>query len=149
MHGLDADGAGTAARAAKGGVAPAHTERSSWARLHLLLLTALLALLAHRYTRPIVRMAAQIQSSDNPLDLSLADSMRRSDETGVLARSIDDMIGRVKRLNAEQQVILKQQRLLEIDVLQGQIHPAFFGQHPRLHTKSRQGRPLRRRAGKR
>lgn len=84
MHGLDADGAGTAARAAKGGVAPAHTN-APHGHAAPALLTALLALLAHRYTRPIVRMAAQIQSSDNPLDLSLADSMRRSDETGVLA----------------------------------------------------------------
>lgn len=108
-------------------VSPLLTRTLLMGTLHLLLLTALLALLAHRYTRPIVRMAAQIQSSDNPLDLSLADSMRRSDETGILARSIDDMIGRVKRLNAEQQVILKQQRLLEIDVLQGQIHPHFLG----------------------
>lgn len=95
--------------------------------MHMVLLSLLLELLGHSYTRPIVRMAQRISRDDSPLQLSFADYARRSDEIGVLSRSIDGMIARIRRLSKEREAILQQQRLLEIDVLQGQIHPHFLG----------------------
>ncbi len=102
--------------------------RTLWlGTLHMVLLALLLELLGHSYTHPIVRMAQRIQRDDSPLSLSFADYAKRSDEIGVLSQSIDDMIARIRRLSQEREDILQQQRLLEIDVLQGQIHPHFLG----------------------
>lgn len=95
--------------------------------LHLALLTLLLALAAGRFTRPIVRLAAKIQRADSPLELSFPEAVGRQDEVGVLARSLSGMIDRIRRLNARQAEILQEQRRLELDVLQGQIHPHFLG----------------------
>lgn len=95
--------------------------------LHLTLLTLLLFLVARRFTRPIVRLAAKIKHADSPLDLSFPEGVNRQDEVGVLARSLSGMIERIRSLNEQQAEILKEQRRLEIDVLQGQIHPHFLG----------------------
>lgn len=108
-------------------IAPLLLRTLGMGALHLILLTIALALLGRRYTHPIVGMASKIEKAESPLTLSFPETMARDDEIGVLTRSISDMILRINRLNQERETILSQQRLLEIDVLQGQIHPHFLG----------------------
>ena len=94
---------------------------------HLVLLTLMLGILSRSYSRPIERMAKKIRAADSPLNLTFSEYSNRPDEIGALAYSLDDMIERVRHLSAEKESILEQKRLMEIDVLQGQIHPHFLG----------------------
>lgn len=95
--------------------------------LHLMLLTVLLSLAGGRYARLTARISNEIKTAKSPLHLSFPETARRKDELGDLSRSIEGMIARIQRLNDEREDILNQQRQLEIDVLQGQIHPHFLG----------------------
>ena len=68
-----------------------------------------------------------MQDSSSPFDITFKTQEKRKDEIGVLAKSIDEMIERIKQLNEEQKQTIIQQRIMEIKVLQAQIHPHFLG----------------------
>ena len=95
--------------------------------LHLIVLTLLIAILSSRLTRPITQVAKQIKNSDNPLTLNFGTLPQKHNEIGVLTTSLMSMIDKVLLLQQQHEETLRQQRLLEIEVLQAQIHPHFFG----------------------
>ena len=95
--------------------------------LHLLMLSLLIAMLSGRLTRPITRIAKQIEEAESPLDLTFGSLINRHNEIGVLTSSLTTMIEKIRLMTQEREESQKQQRLLEIEVLQAQIHPHFMG----------------------
>ena len=95
--------------------------------LHLLMLSLLIAMLSGRLTRPITRIAKQIEEAESPLDLTFGSLINRHNEIGVLTSSLTTMIEKIRLMTHEREESQKQQRLLEIEVLQAQIHPHFMG----------------------
>lgn len=95
--------------------------------LHLLLLSVLIATLSSRLTRPITHIARQIEEAESPLTLTFSNVALQSNEICVLTTSLTSMIEKLRLMTLEREEIQKQQRLLEIEVLQARIHPHFMG----------------------
>lgn len=94
--------------------------------LHLMVLSLLLWMIGHFYTRSLVQMAKKIKNAHDPLRIVLTEFTHKNDEVGILAKNIEELIGRIHSLTKEREQSMQQQRQLEIDVLQGQIHPHFL-----------------------
>ena len=95
--------------------------------LHLMVLSVLIAWLGSRLTKPITRIARQLKEAESPLSLSFGGQTGRGDEIGVLTSSLDSMIRKIRQMDEEKEETQRQRRLLEIEVLQAQIHPHFMG----------------------
>ena len=89
---------------------------------------AVLSLVLGSYiSRPIVTLADKIRNAENLSQVDLSAEMKRSDEIGILATSLSEMNEKINNLIAQQEQMADERRRLEIDVLQGQIHPHFLG----------------------
>lgn len=89
---------------------------------------AVLSLVLGSYiSRPIVTLSDKIRNAENLSQVDLSAEMKRSDEIGILATSLSEMNDKINNLIAQQEQMADERRRLEIDVLQGQIHPHFLG----------------------
>jgi sensor histidine kinase YesM len=93
----------------------------------LVLLATLISMIVQNFTKAVTHMAKTVADSPSPLDLDLRKELRRNDEIGILAQSLDNQTKRIKTLITQQEELAQQRRLLEIRMLQGQIHPHFLG----------------------
>lgn len=94
---------------------------------HLLLLSLLIAMFSGYLTRPITRIAKRIEEAESPLELTFDDQVQQPNEIRVLTNSLTSMIEKIRQMTQEFEESQKQQRMLEIEVLQAQIHPHFIG----------------------
>jgi len=94
--------------------------------IYLFLIVIFTLLLSLNFTRPIKKLAFQM---DNVHDesLSIAKLSYRKDELGKLTRSFEDMMERIKSLMKQQRDILENKRQIELKLLQKQINPHFLG----------------------
>ena len=76
---------------------------------------------------PLTALAEKLKSAEQITELDVAEECKRPDEIGDLASSIFDMIKRIKELLEHQDRMGQEQRMLEIKMLQAQIHPHFLG----------------------
>lgn len=95
--------------------------------LHLLLFTIVVLLLGRYFTKPLTHITQKILEESSPLSLNFSEYSQKNNEVGVLARSLDSLIERIHVLMDQQKEMQEQQRKLEIEVLQVQIHPHFLG----------------------
>lgn len=95
--------------------------------LHLLLLSLFIAMFAWHLTRPIARITRHIKDAKNPLALTFDNQEKQPHEIRILTNSLTTMIKKIRLITQEYEESQKQQRMLEIKVLQAQIHPHFMG----------------------
>lgn len=95
--------------------------------IHLLLLSLLVAVFSGRLTRPITRIAKQIEEAESPLELVFDERKYQPHEIYILTNSLTSLIKKIRLMTQEREESQKQQRLLEIEMLQAQIHPHFMG----------------------
>lgn len=95
--------------------------------IHLLLLSLFVAVFSGHLTRPITRIAKQIEEAESPLELTFENLAQQPHEICVLTNSLTALIEKLRLMTQEREESQRQQRLLELEVLQAQIHPHFMG----------------------
>ena len=92
----------------------------------LILITILISIQSY-FTKPIANLANKIRKAKDLEEISFQSEIKRSDEIKVLALSLISMKEKINNLIKIQEKNANEKRLLEIRILQAQIHPHFLG----------------------
>ena len=95
--------------------------------LIMLILIIIMIFIQNYFTKPIANLANKIKNAKDLEEISFQSEIKRSDEIRVLALSLISMKEKINNLIKIQEKNADEKRLLEIKILQAQIHPHFLG----------------------